>query len=121
MRLAILPALALFLAACGGSEPDLPGEDTVAPNPPAEDARVDYEAEGGMIVGGPCSYETDIIEVTVIESDEDGAMVEGPGGEEMYVPSEYVSPVPATGETLTLKVERITEGTCTPLIFSRVE
>ena len=121
MRLAILPTLALFVAACGGSEPDLPGEDTVAPTPPAEDARVDYDAEGGMIVGGPCSYETDIIEATVIESDEDGALFEGPDGTDFYVSSEYVSPVPPVGETLTLKRERITEGTCTPEIYERVE
>lgn len=74
----------------------------------------------GPIVGGPCSYETDIVEVTVSEVFEDGASVTGPDGE-FFLSVEYVRPVPAVGETLTIRRERIIEGTCTPEIYSWVD
>lgn len=71
----------------------------------------------GPIAGGPCSYETSIVEATVTEADEDGAVFLGPDGE-FYVADEYLGTVPEVGETLTLKRELITEGTCTPAIYS---
>ena len=71
----------------------------------------------GPIVGGPCSYETSIIEATVIEADEDGAVFMGPEGE-FYVSDEYLRTVPDVGAILTLQRERITEGTCTPEIYT---
>ena len=73
----------------------------------------------GPIVGGPCSYETSIIEATVKEVDADRALFTGPDGE-FYVSQEYLREMPAVGDTLTLKRELITEGTCTPEIYSVV-
>lgn len=70
----------------------------------------------GPIVGGPCSYDTEVIEATVIETGEDGATFEGPDGA-FFVSGDYIDPVPAVGETLTLERDRITEGTCTPEIY----
>ncbi len=74
----------------------------------------------GPIVGGPCSYETTIIEAKVKETDEDGVLFEAPEGE-FWVPADYLGTQPEIGETLTLQRERITEGTCTPEIYSVVE
>ena len=71
------------------------------------------------IAGGPCSYETSIITATVIEVDEDGALFDGPDGE-AWVPAEYLGSLPEVGETLTLKRDRIVEGTCTPEIYEVV-
>lgn len=88
--------------------------------PPEGDPVVEETPMDDIIVGGPCSYETDIVEATVIESDEDGALFDGPDGE-FYVSKEYISPVPAFGETLTIKRERITQGTCTPEMYERVD
>jgi len=73
----------------------------------------------GPIVGGPCSYETSIITGTVTEVDEDGALFTGDEGE-FWVPLDYLRTLPAVGETLTPQRERITEGTCTPEIYSVV-
>lgn len=74
----------------------------------------------GMFTGGPCVYETDIIEATVTESDEDGAYFEGPDGE-FHVPERQIRPVPAVGETLAIQRERITNGSCVPTVYSSVE
>ncbi|WP_339681355.1 hypothetical protein [uncultured Hyphomonas sp.] len=72
------------------------------------------------IVGGPCSYETSIITATVTEVDEDGALFEGPEGE-FWVPGSYLGTLPTVGDTLTLKRDRITEGTCTPEMYEVVD
>ncbi|WP_321488986.1 hypothetical protein [uncultured Hyphomonas sp.] len=74
----------------------------------------------GPITGGPCSYETSVIEGTVTEVDEDGALFMGEEGE-FWVTSEYLGTLPEVGDTLTLQRERITEGTCTPEIYSVVD
>lgn len=74
----------------------------------------------GPIAGGPCSYETSIIEGTVTEVDEDGALFMGEEGE-FWVPGSYLGKLPDVGDTLTLQRERITEGTCTPEIYSPIE
>ena len=71
----------------------------------------------GPIVGGPCSYETSIIEATVTGHDEYGTIFDGPEGE-FRVSEEYLGMRPEVGETLTLKRDRITEGTCTPEMYS---
>ncbi|MEZ5998206.1 MAG: hypothetical protein R3B98_05895 [Hyphomonas sp.] len=73
----------------------------------------------GPIVGGPCSYETSMVTGTVTETDEGGALLTGDEGE-FWVPLEYLVTLPEVGETLTLQRERITQGTCTPEIYSRV-
>ncbi|MCA8899869.1 MAG: hypothetical protein KDA53_01320 [Hyphomonas sp.] len=73
----------------------------------------------GPITGGPCSYETSTVTGTVTEADEDGALFEGDEGE-FWVPASYLGTVPAVGDSLTLKRERIIEGTCTPEIYSVV-
>ena len=74
----------------------------------------------GPIVGGPCSYETSVITGTVIEIDEYNARLTGDEGEFWVQLADLRTP-PAVGETLTLQRERITEGTCTPEIYSVVE
>lgn len=75
---------------------------------------------GPHIVGGPCSYETSIVTGTVTEVDEDGALLMGEEGE-FWVQASYLGTLPAVGDTLTLQRERITEGTCTPEIYSPVK
>lgn len=72
------------------------------------------------MTGGPCSYETSIITATVTEVDEDGALFEGDEGE-FWVSDEYLGSLPEMGDTLTLKRERIMEGTCTPEIYAVVD
>ncbi|MEZ6013060.1 MAG: hypothetical protein R3C08_14460 [Hyphomonas sp.] len=74
----------------------------------------------GMIAGGPCSYETSVITATVTEVDENGALFTGDEGE-FWVSGEYLGDLPAVGDTLTLKQERITEGTCTPEVYTVVD
>ena len=74
----------------------------------------------GPIAGGPCSYETSVIEGTVTEVDEDGALFMGEEGE-FWVSDDYLGTLPAIGDTLTFQRERITEGTCTPEIYSVLE
>lgn len=71
------------------------------------------------IAGGPCSYETTIISATVTEVDEDGALFDGPEGE-LWVPASYLGTLPEVGETLTLKRDQITQGTCTPEMYEVV-
>ena len=73
----------------------------------------------GPIAGGPCSYETSVIEATVTQVEEDGVLFEGPEGE-FWVSDEYLGTLPAVGDTMTLQREQITEGTCTPEIYSVV-
>lgn len=70
----------------------------------------------GPITGGPCAYETSVVEGTAKEVDTDGVLFEGEEGE-FWVPAEYLPDLPAVGETLTLERDRITEGTCTPEIY----
>ncbi|HPE47365.1 MAG TPA: hypothetical protein PLR76_03175 [Hyphomonas sp.] len=79
-----------------------------------------HDAGPGPIVGGPCSYETTMVDATVTDVENDGATFNGPEGE-FWVPLDYLHTLPAVGETLTLKHERITEGTCTPDIYSVVK
>ena len=74
----------------------------------------------GPIAGGPCSYETSEIDATVTEVDETGALFMGPDGE-FWVSDEYLGKLPAVGDTLTLKRELITEGTCTPEIYTVIK
>lgn len=72
------------------------------------------------IVGGPCSYETSIVTGTVTEVDESGALLMGEEGE-FWVQASHLGALPEVGDTLTLQRERITEGTCTPEIYSPVK
>ncbi|MDX1294481.1 MAG: hypothetical protein R3265_16815 [Hyphomonas sp.] len=73
-----------------------------------------------QIVGGPCSYETTILTATVAEVDEEGAVFNGPDGE-FWIPTSYLGTLPDVGDTLTLKRDRITEGTCTPEMYEVVK
>jgi hypothetical protein len=45
--------------------------------------------------------------------------MQGPDGE-FFVSSSEVRPVPEVGDVLTLKRERIVEGTCAPEMYTRV-
>jgi hypothetical protein len=73
----------------------------------------------GPIAGGPCKYDSSIVEGTVTEVDEDGALLVG-GDVEFWVQASDLRKLPAVGDTLTLKHEWITEGACTPDIYSEV-
>jgi len=73
----------------------------------------------GPIAGGPCKYDTSIVKGTVTEVDEDGALRMGKEGE-FWVQASDLRKLPAVGDTLTLQHERITEGTCTPDIYSEI-
>ena len=74
----------------------------------------------GPMVGGPCSYETSTVNGTVTEVDEDGALLMGTDGE-FWVPASYLGMLPDVGDTLTLTHEHITEGTCTPDIYTVIK
>lgn len=73
----------------------------------------------GPIAGGPCKYETSIVKGTVTEVDEDIVELMGEEGAFRVEVSDLLKS-PAVGDTLTLQHERITEGTCTPDIYSEV-
>ena len=65
------------------------------------------------LVGGPCSYETSVVEAKVVEQVEHGVVVNTPEGH-LYVSSDDLMGATSTGETLLLERKRILEGTCTP-------
>ena len=71
------------------------------------------------MTGGPCTYETSIIEASAVTVDTDGALFDSAEGE-IFVAAGDLPALPAPGETLTLQVERILEGTCTPEIVTVV-
>ncbi|RAN35931.1 hypothetical protein [Hyphomonas pacifica] len=74
----------------------------------------------GPVVGGPCSYDSTVFDVTVKAVDDAGITFDGPDGEFRMSLSELET-TPAVGETLTVKRDLITEGTCTPEIYSIME
>lgn len=69
------------------------------------------------LVGGPCSYEASTLEGTVTAIRQDGALVVA-SGEEWLVPQEYIREPLEIGLNVTLMREQITEGTCTPVIYT---
>lgn len=71
------------------------------------------------IVGGPCSYETTELRAQVSEINPNG-YVFAASDEEIHVPEEYVRMPLQLGDNVILTQERITEGTCTPVIYSVV-
>lgn len=71
------------------------------------------------IAGGPCTYETSIIEATVLAVEEDGALFDSIEGE-IFLPAIDLPTRPLIGETFILEVERILTGTCTPEIITVV-
>ncbi|MEL6567137.1 MAG: hypothetical protein AAFQ22_01885 [Pseudomonadota bacterium] len=71
------------------------------------------------MAGGPCAYETSVEEAIAVSVEGDGALFESAGGE-VFVSAGDLPTLPKVGETLTLQVERITEGTCTPEIVTVV-
>jgi hypothetical protein len=70
------------------------------------------------MVGGPCTYDTSIVEGTVVYVEESGARLKGENEEVFWVPLEYLGTLPEVGDTLTLQRQLITEGTCTPEIYT---
>ncbi|WP_139792216.1 hypothetical protein [Henriciella litoralis] len=72
-----------------------------------------------QMVGGPCRYETSIVEAKVVEQVEHGVVVDTPEGH-LYVSFDDLTDRPATGETVRLERKRILEGTCTPDIVRQV-
>lgn len=115
MRLILIPAIALFAAACGESGPDLPGEDAAAPPPPAESEADD------MIAGGPCSYEETIIDAHVIAIEDGRVELAESGEQSFYIGSDAFPSMPEPGEDFTIRWESITEGTCTPDIYTIID
>lgn len=74
----------------------------------------------GPMTGGPCAYETSVEAATAVSVDADGAVFETASGE-VFVSAGDLPALPAVGETLTLQIERITQGTCTPEIVTVLE
>jgi len=72
------------------------------------------------VAGGPCAYETSVEAATAVAVDADGALFETAGGE-VFVSAGDLPALPAIGETLTLPIARITQGTCTPQIVTVME
>lgn len=68
------------------------------------------------LVGGGCSYETDIIKADVVETETHGAIFEGEEGR-FYVGKDTLGEIPPIGKTMILKRDQITKGTCTPIIY----
>lgn len=69
------------------------------------------------LVGGPCSYEASTLEGTVTAIRQDGTLVVS-SREEWLVPQEYVREPMEVGLDVTVIREQITEGTCTPVIYT---
>ena len=121
MKYACLSAFALLLTACGGGDSDLPLEDMAAPAPPSESATVDDSEPDIPIVGGPCSYEETVIDAHVIAVDDDLVELAGNGTQSFYMQVGDFPSVPEAGADYTIKAELITEGTCTPEIYTVIE
>ena len=104
-----------------------PTDDNIIEEPMGDLGTADEEDEQTQpadtteapVVGGECSYDVDFIDATVVESSSEGATMQGPDGE-FFVSSSEVSPVPEVGDVLTLKRERIVDGTCAPEMYTRV-
>ena len=69
------------------------------------------------LVGGPCSYESDIIEAKVAGTEGDTVMFNGPDGDFRLPASSLEGPL-ETGQTVTLERQRIVSGTCTPVMYN---
>lgn len=67
--------------------------------------------------GGPCTYETSDISAEVIALNDNTAEFEGPFGAFNMRYSE-LGGTPEIGDTLDFSADIITEGTCTPHIYS---
>ena len=67
--------------------------------------------------GGPCSYETTTVEGTVVGLMRDGIRVDT-GAEELAIPKEYVRGSFSLDQSVIVEIENITEGTCTPVMYS---
>lgn len=74
----------------------------------------------GPVVGGPCSYDSTVFDATVKDVDDAGIIFDGPDGE-FYMSLSNVETTPSVGDTYTVKRDLITEGTCTPEIYSIME
>lgn len=98
MRVAVLIPL-LMIAACTGDEGDVPF--------------------GGQMVGGPCSYDTSVIEAEVVRVEDNLVELSGPARDENFVmPIEDFGTAPEAGTEFTIRREMITRGTCTPEIYT---
>lgn len=122
MRLILIAALALFTAACGGGDSELPDDTTTAPEPPAESeiSSTDTGMDEGF-AGGPCSYEETMLDAHVITVEDGQVELAETGGESFYIPLEDFDETPEAGEDFTIRWESITEGTCTPDIYTIVD
>ena len=74
----------------------------------------------GPVVGGPCSYDSTVFEATISKVDDTDIIFDGPDGE-FYMSLSDFETTPSVGDTFTVKRDLITEGTCTPEIYSIME
>lgn len=88
----LVPAALLLLAAC--EEPD-----------------------PGLVAGGPCTYSSEELATTVTGSDAEYVTLVAEGGQEFPLPASEFSEIPKIGDTVRVKKDTITTGTCTPVIF----
>ena len=116
MKYAYLAAI-LLIAACGGDEPDTaPGDTEAVVETESPDIIDDDE-----IAGGPCAYEETIIDAHVVAIEDDRVELAMSGGEQFYIPTEDFPAPPRAGDDYTIRQELITEGTCTPEIYTVIE
>lgn len=93
-----------------------------APAPPVETSVAGEPAtDDPGFVGGPCSYEEQMIDAHVIVVEDDMVELAGTDSESFYMPVESFPSAPEAGADYTIKAELITEGTCTPEIYTVIE
>ncbi len=117
----LICAAALFLTACGDEPAEPVTRDTSAETAIADTEleTVDkVETEDMPIVGGPCSYEVSMLEAHVVAIEDDQVEMNDNDANVFYLQlSDFPSP-PRPGDDYTIKREMITEGTCTPEIYT---
>ncbi|MEQ8558817.1 MAG: hypothetical protein RIB03_10920 [Henriciella sp.] len=119
-------AFALILTACG-DDPGEPVTDTsggageMSASETADEINQVDETETEMVVGGPCTYEVAMLEAHVVAIDGNTVEMNDSDATPFYMSVEDFETVPEAGEDFTIKREVITEGTCTPEIYTVID
>lgn len=119
MRLVLLAATALLITACGETDPAPADTEVVVTTDGAENA--DVVPDDSTIAGGPCSYDEAVIEAHVITIEDGQVELAETGGESFYMQAQDFPADVKAGDDFTIRAELITEGTCTPEIYTIIE
>ncbi|WP_084397794.1 hypothetical protein [Henriciella aquimarina] len=121
---AFLCAAALMLTACG-NEPGEPVTDEAGDagemSTEAGTDEINKVDETEQIAGGACSYEVAMVEAHVVAIDGDTVEMNDSDASIFYMSVDDFETMPEAGEDFTIKREMITEGTCTPEIYTVVD